>query len=231
MRNRIIRVVVVLIMLSGIGGSGYLLYVKKNLDAEIIVLNKEIDDGKKRLRAAQKKYTQEKAKLGTCMRVKMAEEVKNTRLIKEVRKISDEKLAVQLELESLGKKHEKKMASMKEVIEKMKTIRAKIEESRQKIVEKYKVVVQSEREKTARIKNLEAEKKELEFNISHLEKELDRNFKHNQRLSEIAEELTAKYREKAGNGSEPFTKLGMIEMEHLVQNYIKKIDKEKIIDQ
>ena len=70
----------------------------------------------------------------------------------------------------------------------------------------------------------------MAYEISHLEKELDRNFKHNRRLSEIAEDLTNKYREKSG-GSEPFTKLGMIEMEHLVQNYIKQIDKERILEQ
>lgn len=227
----VIRILVVVIILSGLGGTGYLLYVKKNLDAEIVFLNEELKSVKNRVRAAQKKYTQEKAKLGTCMRVKMAEENKTVQLKKELKKSVAEKMAVQDKLEGAEKEFQKKTAALNKKVERMKEIRAQIEESRQKIIDKYKISVQDGREKTAQIKNLEVEKKELEFEVRHLGKELDRNFKHNQRLSEIAEELAQKYREKAGKGAEPFTKLGMIEMEHLVQNYIKQIDKEKIIEQ
>jgi chromosome segregation ATPase len=227
MAKRIINVLIILIMVSGLGGTGYLLYVKNGLDAEIVFLNKEIDDGKKRIRAVQKKYAQEKAKLGTCMRMKMAEEIKNAKLIKQISEFEKVKFAVQNQLEGF----EKKVASLNTIIEKLKTIRTELEESRQKVVEKYRASVRSEREKMNQIKDLETKKKALEFEISHLEKELDRNFKHNRKLSEIAEELTKKYREKAGYGSDPFTKLGMIEMEHLLQDYIKKIDKEKIIEQ
>lgn len=227
MAKIIVKVLIILVMLSGLGGTGYLLYVKNGLDLQIASLNKEIEDGKKRVRAVQKKYAQEKAKLGTCMRMKMAEEIKNAKLIKEIKDFEKVKLAVQNQMEGF----QIKIASLNAIIEKMQTIRAALEESRQKVVEKYKASVMSEREKTAQIKALEAKKKSLEFEISHLEKKLDRNFKHNRRLSEIAEELTEKYRKKAGYGSEPFTKLGMIEMEHLLQDYIKKIDKEKIIEQ
>ncbi|MCG8553534.1 MAG: hypothetical protein MI799_24270, partial [Desulfobacterales bacterium] len=223
MAKIIIKVLIILIMMSGIGGTGYLLYIKNGLDAQIVSLNKEIEDGKKRIRTIQKKYAQEKAKLGTCMRVKMAEEIKSAKLIKQISELEKEKLAVRNQLDGV----ELKIASLNTLIAKMKTIRAELEESRQKVVEKYRAAVKSEKEKTAQIKDLETKKKALEYEISHLEKKVDRNFKHNQRLSEIAEELTEKYREKAGQGSEPFTKLGMIEMEHLLQDYIKKIDKEK----
>lgn len=227
MAKIIIKALIIVIMLSGLGGTGYLLYVKNGLDLQIVSLNKEIEDGNKRLRAVQKKYAQEKAKLGTCMRMKMAEEIKNAKLTKEIKEFEKVKLDVQNQIEGF----EIKIASLNAIIDKMKTIRAALEESRQKVMEKYKASVKSEREKTAQIKDLETQKRGLEFEISHLEKELDRNFKHNRRLSEIAEELTEKYRKKAGHGSEPFTKLGMIEMEHLLQDYIKKIDKEKIIEQ
>nr|WP_320191739.1 hypothetical protein [uncultured Desulfobacter sp.] len=227
MAKKIVNILIILIMLSGLGGTGYLLYVKNGLDRQIVSLNKDIEDGEKRLRAVQKKYAQEKAKLGTCMRVKMAEEIKNAKLIKEIKEFEKVKLAVRSQLEGF----EIKIASLNTIIEKLKTIRAELQESRQKVVEKYRASVKSEREKTAQIKDLETKNKTLEFEISHLEKKLDRNFRHNQRLSEIAEELTEKYRKKAGHGSEPFTKLGMIEMEHLLQDYIKKIDKEKIIEQ
>ena len=227
MAKRIVKILIILTMLSGLGGTGYLLYVKNGLDNQIVSLNQEIENREKRIRAVQKKYAQEKAKLGTCMRVKMAEEIKNAKLIREIKEFENVKLAFQNQLEGF----EIKIASLHSIIEKLKIIRVQLEESRQKVVEKYRASVKSEREKSAQIEDLETKKKALEYEISHLEKKLDRNFKHNRRLSEIAEELTKKYREKAGYGADPFTKLGMVEMEHLMQDYIKKIDKEKIIEQ
>ena len=103
-KKKILNAVLILIMLSGLGGTGYLLYVKTTLDAEIISLNNEIDRGNSLLRAAKKKYTQEKAKLGTCMRAKMAEEIKNARMKKDIADLEVQKAEFQNQLEGLEKK-------------------------------------------------------------------------------------------------------------------------------
>lgn len=229
MAGKIIKSMVVILMLSGIAFSGYLWSLKLDLDKEIVFLGNEIKAGKRRIRAVQKKYSREKAKSGTCMRAKFVAETQKNKLQKQIKILMSEKEI----LEVLNQKNEKKylvrISVFEKNIEKLKRTKERLESGRQKLQEKYRSILIDDREKKESISVLESEKKELESMVNQTEKRLERTRKHNGRLCVIAEELTKKYREKSGNG-EPFTKIGMIELEHLVQNYVKRIDKEKIIE-
>lgn len=230
MGNKITKILVILLMITGLSGAGYLYYQKTVLDKEIISLNKIITDGERKQRALHKKYTQEKAKLGTCMRVKMAEESKNAKLLKQIKQVSEEKETLVTKMEGLEKKHQKKLESAQKRIEKLIVFKDKLLQFREKLTEKYRQLVLKNREKTEEIYELTSQKKNLESELRMTESSLKRSNTHNAKLSKIAEELTEKYREKAGNG-EPFTKLKMVELEHMLQAYIKQIDKETIIKQ
>lgn len=230
MRLKIVRILVVLIMLAGLGGTGYFWYLKFEADHTILGLQDEIETGKKRLSSAQKKYTQEKAKLGNCMRMNLDEKSRNAKLQDEISALTAEKEAFAVQKAALEKKHQAELASVKDEIVKLNADKEKLILSRDKLMEKYQQTEQNNREKTEEIGTLSSEIKDLKSQLKLTENSLDRTRKHNTKLCVIAEELTRKYREEAGEG-DPFTKLKMVEIEHLIQEYIKRIDKEKIIEQ
>ena len=198
-------------------------------DDEIACLNKDLDTAEKMTRAVKKKYIQEKAKLGTCMRVKMAEESKRVKYQKQVQVLTLEKEALAAQNAVLEEKTQIAFSSYVQKIEKLREILKTWATRYDSLVGKYKELAQADREKSGQIQMLERDKKGLKADVSRLEKRLARNFKNNQRLCEIAEELTDKYRDAKKNHGEPFTKIGMIELEHLLQEYIKRIDKEKLV--
>ena len=231
MLGKLIKIAVVLIMLAGLAGAGYFWNETRKRDQEILVLNGDLDATNKRLRAVQKKYTQEKAKLGTCMRVKMAEEAKRVQFQKLAKALAAENRSLAEQKAALEKKYQAGVGAWQKKLELAKASYQKLVQRYETLVGKYKTLAMADREKTGKIRMLEGEKKGLESDVVRLEKGLERNRKHNERLCIIAEELTEKYREKTKNDAEPFTKLGMIELEHMLQEYIKRIDKEKLVDQ
>ena len=230
MLGKLLKIFVVLVMLAGLGGSGYLWYLNNNLEQEITGLNKDIEKGKQRERALKKKYTQEKAKLGTCMRVKMAEQGKRQQLQVKIESLEKEKQGLADEMARIETKFEARLEKHKTRIEKLKASREEVLTAMKALREKYKSAVLDARKKDEKVAILNDEKQELKSTLKMTESSLFRSNKHNTKLCVIAEELTQRYREKAGNG-DPFTKLKMVEIEHLIQSYIKRIDKEKIVTQ
>ncbi len=228
---KMVKIVVVLAMLAGLVGAGYFWNETRKRDQEILVLNDALDKANKRMRATQKKYIQEKAKLGTCMRVKMAEAAKRVQYQKQAKLLAAENQALAEQKEGLVKKYQAGIGAWEKKVEKVRVLNQKLAQRYEILVGKYKDQAQDNREKTGQIRTLEGDKKGLESNVVRLERGLERNRKHNERLCVIAEELTVKYREKTKYDAEPFTKLGMIELEHMLQEYIKRIDKEKLVEQ
>ncbi len=234
MISKLIKILVVLIMISGLAGAGFFWNETRKRDAQISGLNTELDKAGKRNRAIQKKYTQEKAKLGTCMRMKMAEESKKLKFMKQVKTLTAEKAVILAQKEAVEKKYQASLASQekkKKWVDSYKAKIAKMDERYRKLAEKYKASMAENRQKTGEIRQLQGEKKEVESELKRTGKTLERSNKHNKRLCVLAEELVEKYREETRGKSDPFTKIGMVELEHLMQEYIKKIDKEKIIEQ
>ena len=227
---KLMKIFVVLLMLAGLGLSGYLWHENKGLTQTIAGLNDDVDKGLRRERALKKKYTQEKAKLGTCMRVKMAEQSKRQQCQQQVAGLEAEKEALAAEIGKIEQKFEAKTERYKQRIEKLKASREEILAAMAGLREKYKKAVLAGRDKDEQIATLNGEKQELKSELKMTQSSLARSNKHNAKLCVIAEELTAKYRDAAGQG-DPFTKLKMVEVEHLIQEYIKRIDKEKIVTQ
>ena len=230
MLKKLLITLVALLMTASMGLSGYLWQENKSLNQHILVQEQEMEKSKRRQKAAQKKYTREKAKLGTCIRVKMAEQSKNQVLRKQVESLAGEKQALVEKVTKAESRLKSTVAAYKAKIEKLGAAREKVTAFLDTLREKYKAAVLSGREKDERISVLNSEKKDLESQLDMMENKLSRNRRHNEKLSVITEELTRKYREKS-NGGEPFTKLKMVEIEHLIQEYIKRIDKEKIVTQ
>ncbi|WDP92937.1 MAG: hypothetical protein HUN04_25710 [Desulfobacter sp.] len=231
MLEKLLKTIVALLMLAGLAGSAYFWNETQKRDTEIAALNDDIDAVKKRMRATQKKYTQEKAKLGTCLRMKMAEESKRIKFQKLAEAMVVENQALAARKEAAENKYKNAAAVYAQKLEALNAYKEKLTKRYDTLVEKYKALALADREKTGEIRMLEGDKKGLESEMAALEKRLERNRKHNERLCVITEELTEKYREKTKNSADPFTKLGMIEIEHMLQEYIKRIDKEKLVAQ
>jgi len=229
MKKKTSRIIALLLAVAALSGLGYLGYLKIQADRQILALGETIEAGEKRYQALQKKYTEEKAGLNACTRARQAEEARKRELQAEIDLLLSEKEEFAAQSENLEKKCRDTAAGLEEKIRASEAQAAKTEKSLQDLTEKFKALQTADREKTGRISGLESEKKELESVLNQTQQSLERSLKHNKRLGEIAEELTEKYKIKAGSGSEPFTKLGMVELEHLIQEYVKQIDKETII--
>ncbi|MDA8133294.1 MAG: hypothetical protein M0T82_01615 [Desulfobacteraceae bacterium] len=229
MKKKTTRVIAVLLTVTAISGLGYLGYLKIKADRQILALGETIEAGEKRYQALQKKNAEEKAGLNACTRARQADEARKRDLQEEIALLLSEKEEFDAQAETLEKKHQAALAGLEEKIKESDSRAAKTEKSLQDLAEKFKALQTADREKSGRISGLESDKRDLESRLRQTEQSLDRSLKHNKRLGEIAEELTEKYKKKAGSGSEPFTKLGMVELEHLIQEYVKQIDKETII--
>lgn len=222
-----IKILVVLLLVTGFGLTGYLWYQNRQLDKHNLYLSEELDTALKKNKALSKKYAQEKAKLATAMRVQMAEQSRNQKLQKELNNLTAERDDLAEKLTVIETKFEARIEKYKTRIEKFKTAREEMLAALETLREKFRNTV---REKNEKISLLTSERDELSSDLKMTESSLARSNKHNTKLCKIAEELTQKYREKSGNG-DPFTKLKMVEVEHLIQEYIKQIDKERIIAQ
>ncbi len=231
MKSKILKIAVVLLIISGLAGSGYLFHYKLQLEDQIVHLEQDIEAGNRRERMLKKKYSQEKARVATCMRAKLAEESKNLKLHKAIKAVTQEKELLAVQNTQMEKKYQVKVDKFEKKILKFEEYKDKMKVAREKLIEKYRALTKQDREKAVQISELKFEKQELESNLKMTESSLQRSRKHNTRLCEIAEELTQKYREDNGAAVDPLTKIGMVEMEHIIQEYIKRIDKEKIIEQ
>ena len=225
------KILIVLVIAAAIASLGYFGYSKIKADRQILSLNEVIEAGNKKYQALQKKYAEEKTELNSCMKSKQADDAQKRKLQEEISLLQSKQEDSATQTQTLEKKCLAETGSLEEKIKTLETLAAKAEKSRQDFEGKYKSVQAADHEKSGQIRILESEKKELSSALNQTRQSLDRSLKHNRRLGEIAEELTEKYKKKAGSGAEPFTKLGMVELEQLIQEYVKQIDKEKIIRQ
>jgi len=231
MKKKLLILFAVLLILGGLSGSGYLWHLKTGLEEQIVGLNADLDASKRKTRAAMKKYFQEKAKVATCMRGKMALEAQKGKLFRELKAAVAIKSELEARIQAVKEQFKEKVAQFNEKVLEMKAYRDKMNQRRQELIEKYKALAAKSREQQGRIETLEMEKAEVESTLNQTQSRLNRSLKHNEKLCVVAEDLTEKYRERTHGSSEPFTKIQMVELEHMIQEYLKRIDKEKIIEQ
>lgn len=230
MKKKIWIAVAVLLILSGFAGTGYLYKVKTGLEEDIAGLTADLDASRRKARAAMKKYSEEKAKVNTCMRGRMALEAKAGQLLTKAKQLAAQNQELAANLEAVKEQFKVKVAEFNRKVVALKDYKAKLDKTKQALVDKYNILLTKGRELQAEYNKLEQEKAETDSQLAQTEARLGRSLKHNEKLCVIAEDLTNKYREK-NQGSEPFTQIKMVEMEHMIQDYIKRIDKEKIIEQ
>nr|WP_319493782.1 hypothetical protein [uncultured Desulfobacter sp.] len=230
MKKILFRSIAILLILAGIAGCGYLWKVKQGLETQIATLENDVDLLQRKNRAAVKKYNQEKAKVATCMRSKMVIEAQKAKLQNMVSSFDNQKTALEAQVKDLEQRLVQHDTTCEQRVDKLKDAYKQLADNRKEIIVKYKELAEKNRGLSDQIVQLESQKAELSSELSQTESRLNRSLKHNEKLCVIAEELTNKYREKT-NGSEPFTKIEMVELEHIIQDYLKRIDKEKIIAQ
>nr|WP_319395357.1 hypothetical protein [uncultured Desulfobacter sp.] len=230
MKKIFFRSIAILLIMAGIAGCGYLWNVKQGLEEQIGTLETDLDLSQRKTRAAIKKYNQEKAKVATCMRSKMVVEAQKAKLQRVAKNLENEKTALVGQVKGLEQRLVQHKSICEQRVDKLKEAYKQLADSRKEIIAKYKELAEKNRGLSGQIVQLESQKAELSSELSQTESRLTRSLKHNEKLCVIAEELTNKYREKT-NGSEPFTKIEMVELEHIIQDYLKRIDKEKIIEQ
>jgi chromosome segregation ATPase len=230
MKKKLLTACTVLLVLAGFGGTGYLWHVKNGLETQIVGLNTDLEASKRKTRAAMKKYSEEKAKVNTCMRGRMALEAQNGKLMMQARQLKAQNQEMAANIESIKEQFKAKVVEFNEKVLKMKAYKQKLDKSKEALVEKYNTLLAKGRELQAKYNTLELEKTKVDGQLAQTESRLNRSLKHNEKLCVIAEELTNKYRKKT-NGTEPFTQIRMVEVEHMIQEYVKRIDQEKIIEQ
>lgn len=234
MPKKIFSILMALVMIAGVSSAGYFWNETQKRDSIIASLTEEIHVAEKRMRAIHRKYAEEKAKLGTCVRMKMVEESNKLKFQKQVKELIAEKDVILSQKEAIEKKYQASLAAQEtkeKWVESYKEKIAKLEDRYTQLQKKYQASEEENRQKTGDIRQLQAEKKDIEFELKQTEKSLERSNKHNERLCVLSEELVEKYWGKKRNVADPFTKIGLVELEHLVQEYLKKIDKEKVIMQ
>ena len=141
MLGKIIKVLVVLIMLAALGGTGYYWHQTTLMAQTISGLEKDVEKGIRRQKLLQKKYVQEKAKTGTCMRAKMAEEGKNAKLLKQVQEKAEENEKLVAEKAVVEKKYQAQIAKFETKIERITKLKDQIADSREKVIDKFKASV------------------------------------------------------------------------------------------
>ncbi len=205
-------------------------------------LNRERDVWKKRLSQAErktalfkKKYAEKKALEAQFLRTKLAIEGQKRKIEAELKKLEKEKHAlrqVQEGLERELEKRDKKVADLeKKIGETLKQYQDL--DKKKKVMEKK--FAETRKKNKEDIDALEAEKADLESRLQALENRIKRCVAHNTKLSLIAEQLLQNVASKGGLKNfiqkEPFTQIKKVELEHLIQEYRDRIDKEKITKQ
>ncbi len=204
---------------------GYTCYrLNKERDALTLSLKQE----QNRYKALQVKYAEQKTRMATMRRSKLALEGNLRQAQKELKTVQEEKDALAEELAGLEEKYDQKVATLKAHIEKYKENMEKLVENRDAYKAELAETVAVVKERNEMIHELTAEKEDLSLKLQETKATLKRCVKHNARLSVLSEELVTAYENKGVGDSllhaEPLTQLERVEVEKLIQEYRDRID-------
>lgn len=230
LRYKIGTIVVVFLMAATVG---YLILLSHKLAEKSEALSKSLKASESKCKLLDDKYKEEKASANRAQRAALA---------------ADGKLRqAKLDIDKLTVENAQLLSQKEGSTEKMKQRLVTCETERQNFVasmEKFKASLaelEAQQRKTVEtLKERETEKKALTEKIQTLTADLQRNrqqseryHSHNAKLCGIAQTLVARVeQEKLGSSvlvKEPLVQFKRVELEKLLQEYLDKIDNEKIV--
>lgn len=220
----IVAIAVAVILCSFLGFQCYQLSGEKQRLAD------SLDHSENRNELLNRKYKEEKAFVGRLQRenLGLSGQVRQAKL--DVQKIKEEmagfrevKAALEKKLAACGKRQLKST----ETIERLTSDYGKLDKQHKETVLKLKATEQKNSSLKADIQSLNAD-------LRQAENQNRRYFNHNERLSRIARELVARIEDKELGSSimvkERLIQFKRAELENLLQDYLDRIDDEKIIN-
>lgn len=229
MQKQLPALVIGTMLLLSLGGSVFLGLEHRQLQHrhEDVVMSK--DRLQDKARQLQKKYSEQKSRTAWLEKARQDLQREKGELEATLKTVKDKYSELQGDASVQVQRLQKKLS------QKDRECQAKLTE----LAEKYNDAVSKNKQATAFIeeqkKKLEAlqqAKAELQDQLSAKRETLKRFRNHNAKLSQIAEELIDKYKNKSVSDvlaqSEPLTKVKQVELEHMVQEYMEKIDEQVI---
>lgn len=212
-----------------IGGNVYMVLKYQALQEVEAGLMKEIESLERRQRALKQKAAQEKAVAATLMRAKLAAEGQNRNLQGKIEELEKEKAQLLAAKDKGREQWQAEVAAKTAEIEKWEKRYEKINALAQELKEQVRGLNQEIAEKEDRIQTLRAEKAELASELRQETRTAERYLRHNRILGEVADELIERYRKKDFSDilkeKEPFTGIPQVEVEHMLQEYLDRVDR------
>lgn len=229
------RLILTLLILGLGGGGAYYGYQTIQLKKVKLALEADIEQLNRIKTGLKTKYAQEKAKSASLHRAKLAvegqyreESAKAKALHKKLKDHLEEADSSQADL---IQKIEAKQAEINQLSSELSEKKEKLAD----IIPKYRTVTQKLDLNKLEIEELTKQKENLQADLDRDQHTLKRYGKHNTKLSELSQELLAKVAQEKGLASlvqrEPITKLGQIELEKMIQDYLDRIDEEALSSQ
>jgi chromosome segregation ATPase len=232
MGRKLLIIFLVFFLVLSLGAGGYLGYTLIQVQGERDALLEDIEALNKRVTLMQRKYAEEKARVGQLLRAKRALEGQRTVTQQDVESLQKEKETLVAEKEALKKRIARKNATIKakddrlqEMSQANKALRDKLDAANRK----YSQTVNANQKEIAALKN---EKQTLESELADESRERERCVSKNAKLAQISFELLDRYENKGAFESllekEPFTQIKKTELEDLVQEYQDEIDRQTL---
>ena len=216
-------------MIAAVVVIGILAYLCFQLNSQKNQVVENLTQVESRNNLLNQKYKEEKAQVGRLQR-------ENLKLSGQARQAQMDMETFKIENEQFRQEHDQLVSNLQACDSRKAKLSERIErlrEIREKLTEKC-------RDTAMRLNKSEEENKELQGKLDATKAELqaaesrsNRYYSHNQRLSQIAITLAARVEhEELGSSvlvKEPLIQFKRVELENLVQDYLDRIDKEKIV--
>lgn len=226
------RLALVIGLLGLAAAAGYLGYLSWSLAAEKRALEDGLAQAERRAAQIKQRFEEEKARGAAAARAKAAAETARAEALGALKSAEAENAAlkkslaeVQILVETLKKSQASGFGELEKKI-------AAIEAQKSDLAGRLKSAEDALKAKAAAAEQLNKEIQRLNADIERGNRDLAKMREHNKRLVAIGEELIERYKNKGiGKGllqNEPFTQLGKIEFEQMRQEYLDRIDKERV---
>ncbi len=226
MQTRQKKIVIYTVLLMVLGLIGWLGYTSYQLKEARDGLAEDLKGAQNRNQLLNQKYKEKKAEIDRLQREALLLKGQISQAKMEVEKLQEENEALSAELEKVGGDLKKKLASCEEKM-------AKLLESHKKLRSAHVELKRLQKETSGKLKFTENELKNTTAELRRMIEINNRYREHNVKLSEITKELVGRI-EKRDLGTsilvrEPVVQFSRVELEEILQEYLDKIDEEKII--
>lgn len=231
-----IKIVLVLLLCLSAGAAGYLKYQNVRLIKAHQGLEAKLEELNKKSSMLQAKYLEKKTLSESLLRTKATLEGQKRAAETELEKLQADYEFAAGANQSLAQKCNEKIQALEAGA---KAAAEEFSRFRLECTEREKKITTTLKEREDEYKRLEQawalEKGDLQADIKKTGQALDRCKSNNARLAEISEDLVEKYKDKGVMGAllqkEPLTQVKKVELEQLVQEYLEKIERQRIQQQ